>query len=305
MNETCRKHAGIEPALAPVSRDHLRDLLAAYWFAPPVALWRAVELRTAAQEEYERPMLDLGCGDGLVAAVLFGADGAVDVGCDPWPAQLGRAARSGAYHHIDLANGHHLPYPDGSFCTVFSNSVLEHIPDVTPVLREVGRTLRPGGRFIFTAPSEQFRSLLDGYIRRAAAGDADGADAYATAVDARLAHEHHYSPSEWGSRLESAGMRLVRACYYMPKRVERLWDRSNDHYGVGRRWSPWSLLASPRLFPLGYQPLVRRSVVQGLSRRWRADYEMDVADGEKGGGLLAVAQRTESKPAGQPLNTDR
>ncbi len=270
--------------------DYLTKLLTAYWFAPPVALWRAVELRAAAQEEYIAPMLDLGCGDGLVAQALFGATGQIDVGADPWLEQLRRAARSGAYRHVNLAVGHRLPYPDSTFATVFSNSVLEHIPDVLPVVREVRRVLMPDGRFIFTVPSDAFRYLLDGYIRRIEAGDIRGAEAYAATVDARLQHYHYYMPNDWRHLLAAARLKLIKAHYYMPRETERLWDRMNDRYGIGRRWTAWGLLVSRTLRPLGYQDLLRRFVVGRLSRRWRPYYERDVPPGEKGGGLLIVAQ---------------
>jgi len=276
-------------------RDYLTELLTTYWFAPPVALWRAVELRVAAEERYERPLLDLGCGDGLIAQVLFGIEegtgGYVDVGLDPWPEQLRRAARSGAYRRVDLAAGHRLPYADGAFATVFSNSVLEHIPDVKPVVREVGRVLRPGGHFIFTVPSDAFRTLLDGYIRRVEDGNTREAGAYASSVDRWLEHHHYYRPEEWADILAVAGMRVIKARYYIPEPVERLWDRMNCRYGVSRQRSAWRVLVSPRLRFLGYQALLRRIVVRSLSRRWRAYYEMDVPPGEKGGGLLIAARR--------------
>jgi SAM-dependent methyltransferase len=278
-----------------MTRDYLTDLLSAYWFAPPVALWRAVELRVAAEEWYERPLLDLGCGDGLIGRVLFGTEGCVDVGLDPWMDQLRQAARSGAYRHVDLADGHHLPYPDGAFATVFSNSVLEHIPGVGTVVREVGRVLKPGGRFILTVPSDVFRTLLDGYVRRMEAGDVEGAGAYAATVDARLEHHHYHTPDEWQRLLAAAGMTLEKARYYIPEQVERLWDRVNGRYGVysiGQRRTAWGLLVSPRLRPLGYQALLRRVVVRRLSRRWRPYYEMDVPPGERGGGLLIVARKS-------------
>jgi len=274
-----------------MARDYLTELLTAYWFAPPVGLWRAVELRVAAEEErYEHPLLDLGCGDGLVGQVIFGAQGAVDVGLDLWADQLCRAAQSGVYRHVDLADGRHLPYPTGAFATVVSNSVLEHVPDVVRVLGEAGRVLRIGGRFVFTVPSDAFRYLLDGYIRRMAAGDVRGAERYAAAVDARLGHCHYHTPTEWQRLLAAAGMTMVKAHYYISQETERLWDRMNVRYGIGRR-SVWGLLVSPRLRSLGYQPLLRRAVVRSLSRRWRPYYEMNVPSGEKGGGLLIVARR--------------
>jgi SAM-dependent methyltransferase len=287
-----RSDAGIHNP--PMTQDYLTKLLTPYWFAPPVALWRAVEMRVAAEERYERPLLDLGCGDGLIGQALFGTEGYVDVGMDPWPKQLRRAAQSGVYRHVDLANGHRLPYLDGSFATVFSNSVLEHIPNVGPVVREVGRVLKSGGHFIFTVPSDVFRFLLDGYVRRMKAGDVRGAEVYAATVDARLEHHHYHTPTEWQRLLVIAGMTLVKARYYIPEEVEQLWDRMNDRYGVyniGQRRTAWGLLVSPRLRSLGYQTLLRRAVVRSLSRRWHPHYEMDVPPGEKGGGLLIVARR--------------
>ena len=276
-----------------MTRDYLTELLTTYWFAPPVALWRAVELRMAAEERYERPLLDLGCGDGLIAQVLFENEDQVDVGFDPWLEQLRQAARSGVYRHVDLADGHRLPYADGSFATIFSNSVLEHIPTIEPVVREAGRVLRPGGHFIFTVPSDAFRALLDGYIRRMEEGNAQGAEAYAYSVDNWLEHHHYHTPEEWAGILATARMKMIKARYYIPEEVERLWDRMNGRYGVGQPRSAWGLLVSPRLRPLGYQPLLSRLVVRNLSRRWRSYYEMDVPSSEKGGGLLIIARREE------------
>lgn len=282
-----------------MARDYLAELLTAYWFAPPVGLWRAVELRIAAEEQYERPLLDFGCGDGLVGQVLFGKEGYADAGLDPWADQVRRAARTGVYRHVTVGDGHYLPYPDGTFATVFSNSVLEHIPDAWRIVHEVGRVLRcpdpatgkGGGRFVFTVPSDAFRYFLDGYTRRIEAGHVRGAEAYAAAVDTRLEHYHYHTPREWQRLLANAGMTLVKARYYIPKEVEQFWDRMNVSYGIGQRRSAWGLLVSPRLRALGYQALLRQVVVRVLGRSWRRYYEMDVPPGDKGGGLLIVARR--------------
>ena len=276
-----------------MTQDYLTDVLEAYWFAPPVALWRSVEMRVAAEERYDRPLLDLGCGDGLIARLLFGTQPPVDVGLDPWAEQVKRACLSGVYHHVDLAHGHQLPYAAGTFVTVFSNSVLEHISAVEPVVCEVGRVLSPGGHFIFTVPSDVFPILLDGYAVRMAIGDSAGAASYAAAVDDRLDHRHYHTVAEWGRMLSDAGLSLAKARYYIPEPVERLWDRMNRRFGVGNSRSIWAILASPRLRPVGYQSLLRRAVVHRLSRRWRPFYEMDVGTNERGGGLLIVARKQE------------
>jgi len=272
------------------AQDYLTELLHRYWFAPPVALWRAVELRTLAQVRLEPPLLDLGCGDGLVAEVLFGA-GAVCAGVDPWPAQLRRASRLGVYRTLALADGARLPYADSTFATVLSNSVLEHIPALERVLREVGRVLRPKGRFVFTVPSDAFPRLLAGWQRAKAAGNLARADAYLAETDAWLEHHHYHSPAEWHELLAQSGMTLTTARYYVPQAVEQLWEAANHRYGLRGGVSPWRLLAAPRLRRLGHAGLVRRAVVRTLGHRWRAAYEADTSAGEPGGGLLVVAEK--------------
>ena len=274
------------------NRDYLIQLLDAYWFAPPVALWRAVELRTLARESFPRPILDLGCGDGLIARTLFDGEPPLEVGFDPWWEQLRKGACSGMYASVQQAYGDAMPYRSGAFGTIFSNSVLEHIADLEPVLHECGRVLRPGGRFITTVPSDAFRRLLGGYRDRAAVGDLSGAEAYAARIDARLAHHHYHTPPEWAALLARAGIRLLSARYYLPASVAAMWDKSNGDFGItgeGRPFYRW--LASPRLRGWGFQPFVRRQVVRRLSRSWRRAYEMDVPEGGVGAGLLVVGEK--------------
>jgi SAM-dependent methyltransferase len=45
-----------------------------------------------------------------------------------------------------------LTYPDRSFDLVLTSETLEHVPDLSAALAEVGRVLVPGGRHIFTVP---------------------------------------------------------------------------------------------------------------------------------------------------------
>ncbi|MBN2007332.1 MAG: class I SAM-dependent methyltransferase [Anaerolineae bacterium] len=273
-------------------RDYLTLLLNQYWFAPPVALWRAVELRTLAHESFPRPILDLGCGDGLIAQVLFEGEPPVEVGFDPWPGQVRKAPASAAYRHVQQALGSAMPYPAGMFGCIFSNSVLEHIPNLEPVLKEAARVLRPGGRFLATVPSDAFRRLLAGYRARVQVGDFAGAEVYAGTVDRRLEHHRYPSPQDWETMLARAGLQLRRYRYYIPAEVEVLWDQANATYGIhedGSQLYRW--LASPRLRRFGYQKGIRRLVVKRLSEHWRRAYELDVPDGGVGGGLLVVAEK--------------
>jgi len=274
------------------SRDYLTQLLEQYWFAPPVALWRAVELRILAAECFPRPALDLGCGDGLIAQVLFAGDPPIEMGFDPWLTQVRKAPAAHTYITVQQALGNAMPYSSNHFATVFSNSVLEHIPDLAPVLREAVRVLKPGGKFIATFPSDAFRQLLAGYRSRIAVGDPEGAEAYATKVDCRLEHHRYLSPKAWHDLLGGLGLRLVRHNYYIPAEVAVVWDRANSTYGIHEHGLPiYRWLASPRLRKLGYQKWIKRAIVRRLSVRWRCLYEMDVAQDASGAGLLVVAEK--------------
>ncbi len=277
--------------LIPIqSTDLLQTFLELYWFAPPVALWRAVEARAVARHRFCAPMLDFGCGHGRFAAAIFGTDRPIEVGCDLLHFQLAVARDGGAYQVVARADGHHLSYPDGAFATVFSNSVLEHIPDPVPVLAEIARVLQPGGRLIITVPSDRFHDYLATSRWHRARGQLGLAAAYEAAIDQRLQHYHYHTPNEWARLFHEAGLALVGENYYMAPAVAAEWDRLNQQYGIGHR-SPFSILVSPRLRRLGYQRLMARFLPRLLDRRLRPFYEMNLQPGEAGAGLLLVAER--------------
>ncbi len=107
--------------------------------------------------------LDLGCGDGLLTRILLQETGPREVvGVDPDYAEAAQAERLGIYAAVHAVGADKVPEPGGSFDWVFSNSVLEHIDDIDPVLAEVARLLRAGGEFVFTVPGPEFHACLRG-----------------------------------------------------------------------------------------------------------------------------------------------
>lgn len=100
----------------------------------------------------DRSVLDVGCGDGTLAAVIARA-GAVRVsGCDIDQRMVARAWARGISDgiHIDLAvaRSQALPFPDDTFDVVTCITVLAFVPDTDNALREMARVLRPGGRLV-------------------------------------------------------------------------------------------------------------------------------------------------------------
>jgi SAM-dependent methyltransferase len=270
--------------------DLLLTLLQHYWFAPPVALWRAVEARAVARQRFYSPMLDLGCGHGRFAAATFGTGRSITAGCDLLHHQLINARENGAYKTVARADGHALPYPSGAFSSVLSNSVLEHIPDPLPVLEETGRVMRGGGRLIITVPSDRFHHYLGASQKHRATGQMGLAAAYDAAIDQQLQHYHYHTPNEWARLFQMVGLELVHVNYYMAPATTEVWDRMNQRLGIGRR-SWFSLLVSPRLRSFGYQRPLAWLLPRLLHRWLRSYYDLDLAPGETGAGLLLVAEK--------------
>jgi len=102
-------------------------------------------------------VLEIGSGPGHVAHALTEA-GAIVTGVD-FSAQMVAVARR-QYPGITFheADAEQLPFEAGTFDAVVSNFVVHHLARPTVVFREVGRVLKPGGRFafaVFGAPEAQ------------------------------------------------------------------------------------------------------------------------------------------------------
>src|SRR3954447_20907977 len=96
------------------------NFLANYTAKTPLALAfeRTLECRILSQGNFARPVLDLGCGDGIFASILFAEP--IDTGLDPDKQELEQARRTGVYNELIACAGSKIPKPDGSYQTVFS-----------------------------------------------------------------------------------------------------------------------------------------------------------------------------------------
>ncbi len=176
------------------------------------ALLRAIESRFYRHLELPGPVLDVGCGDGHFAQMTF--DHPLDVGIDPWWGPLRKAQRSGAYRLVLQGLGDRLPFPDHTFASVISNSVLEHIPDVQPVLNEISRVLKPNGRLVITMPSHYFTQNLGGAAFCNSLGLPELADRYRWLFNRIARHAHTDTAEVWAQRLAQAGFVVERWQYY-------------------------------------------------------------------------------------------
>ena len=179
------------------------------------ALLRSVEARFYQHIELPEPVLDLGCGDGHFASLTF--DRQLLAGIDPWWRPLQKAKRSGSYKLVNQGLGDQLPFANGSFGSVISNSVLEHIPAIDPVLSDVGRVLRPGGKLVVTMPSHYFTEYLGGAMWLDKQGFKGSANRYRRFFNKIARHAHTDPPEEWAARFAGAGLAVEQWQYYFSK----------------------------------------------------------------------------------------
>jgi SAM-dependent methyltransferase len=94
-------------------------------------------------------VLDVGAGEGQIARLAAGAGARRVVGVEPAWAQLALARERAGGPRYARAVAAALPFPDVSFDAVVACLVFEHIDSADAAVAEVGRVLRPGGRFLF------------------------------------------------------------------------------------------------------------------------------------------------------------
>lgn len=97
-------------------------------------------------------VLDVGTGTAQIPLELSSRDvatriTAIDLAAHMLQVGQKNVIRAGLQSRIKLeqVDAKQLPYPDDDFDWVISNSIIHHIPDPLPVLREMIRVLSPGG----------------------------------------------------------------------------------------------------------------------------------------------------------------
>lgn len=147
----------------------------------------------------EGPVLDVGCGSSRIISAL--PEGSV--GLDPLIRKLRYARRFSTM--LVQGSGFMLPFSDASFPCVLCSQVIEHVPKTSPILDELCRVLKPGGRLVLGTPDYAnwewvWTEKLYGLLAPGAYADE---------------HISHYTRRELIGIFENRGLRLEETKYIL------------------------------------------------------------------------------------------
>lgn len=273
------------PALFAPAPDPVAVALDAFYAKPAKALYHAVELAAYARAgvRLARPVLDLGCGDGTMAAMLRRAgivDGPPACGLDLDEPSVRRARRQGAHLATLRGDAYRLPFADRSFRAVTANTLLSALPgSPDAAVAEAARVLARGGRLAATMPTPRqraaawpttFAAPLPQQVRRRLVAGFETRSQDHVVVD----------PSAWLRAFRAAGLEIVTVEPFMGP-------------GVARACSllalqPLRVLAALRAAPDLGRRLAGRLLETPVHRLVEADASTDAATA---GSVLIVAER--------------
>ncbi|MBN1263800.1 MAG: class I SAM-dependent methyltransferase [Candidatus Pacebacteria bacterium] len=200
------------------------EFLRRYLKVAPLALavFRSIEAKNIAEVSMGRPILDLGCGFGEFAGVFFQKK--VEMGLDISWEELISAQKKNLYEKLTWADAGDLPFKDNHFETVLSVSVLEHITNVRPVLKEVFRVLKPGGKFVLTVNGAKINRLLFWPEWLQKRGLSFLAAKYIACYHQIFKHQTLWSKKKWEGALQKAGFKIDQSREIISPAATRIFD---------------------------------------------------------------------------------
>ncbi len=165
-------------------------------YRAPAILFKAVLAVRAAGKKpaYFKRAIDLGCGTGLGAAA-FARNVDSFIGIDLSAGMIAEARASGLYAELEVDDmtSALLRRPDASADLVLAADAMVYVGDLSPVLREVHRVLKPGGLVAFTVETHDGDGVIMGVGLRYAHG-AEYVRSTIASVGLRLVHLEPASP---------------------------------------------------------------------------------------------------------------
>jgi SAM-dependent methyltransferase len=160
-----------------------------------------------------------------------------------------------------------VPFPAGTFRSIFSNSVLEHTEDPRAVLLELNRVLITGGSLCFTVTTSGFTDYVAKYLGRRES----------VYRNRYLDHKHLHPPDWWHATLADAGFSIEVSRSHAPEWFTFSYLVAAT--GVVSRLLKWGL-GTTRFYHSLASKMVRSSI----------------QDGSAGANLFILAKATKVRP---------
>lgn len=248
----------------------LKDLYN-FYDHPSAILFRAIELSgmysLVSNIDFKTPSLDLGCGDGAISEMLF--EDHFTFGIDNGEAHdVELAISKGRYQKVYLESAEKMSLPSESINFVFSNSVIEHIPDNYAVLSEVSRILKKDGLFLFSSPTRWFADNL--YITNILKSLRVSflSFLYKNYRNKKLNHYHIYDIDIYKQRLQRFNLEVVDYIYTTTESAMNLWDKMAIIYLLVGKLKLKNLI---NLKKICYSEIMRQLLLQKSSKSYGAN----------------------------------
>jgi SAM-dependent methyltransferase len=244
---------------------------------PAQAFWRYFEVQALRKIPCQRPILEIGCGDGQFSGLVFQEiDDGIDV--NPRAIEKCRNISGTLYRRVRCHDARHLERTDTGYATVYANCVMEHIPDLPAVLAGCYRSLRPGGKLVITVPLDEMNDHL--LVRW---------KWYARMRQRQLVHLNLFTQEKWKELLHTVGFTHVEFHPYLSGEACRFWDilDSTGSIGFGRyRLGVILVRVTPLILPKSARDWLTRSFA-----RWLCVKAEATAGKEPACALVVIAQK--------------
>lgn len=290
-----------KPPTWSVSKDAIdeglwRAYLSAFWLRPETALILYAEAMavTSLQDVPRGPWLDLGCGDGVHAALTggwrFGGEfdvfqsldlsakdiyhhwnerrfrvdvsrrgRTIDYGIDIKPTAAARARALGILAHVECGDARRLPLADRSIGTIFSNMLRDLGQPLAEALRECRRVLKDDGVLLLSAMTPVYAGSLY-FLPAARKAEASGQTNLARRLlrldrGRSMFCQRQLSVPQWQELLTEQRLKVVDVRPMVAPQMIRFWD-------VGLRPFSMALLRQrQKWIDAGILNLIKPSVV--------------------------------------------
>jgi len=254
-----------------MNQPRIELLINLYPWKPSMVLFRLLEWQVIYRNKMllPSPTLDLGCGDGWINHLVLGEDMAT-VGLDMALKSVQRA--KSLIRRVVCGDAQRLPFRHEVFGSIYSNCVIEHLPEIDTCLAEAATVLRPGGILIATVPNSHWQALHFWNRFFSAIGVSHIGRKLVDAYDQQMMHLNLLSPDEWVKKLHKAGFHpliidsflsptnalfvtFVESIFMLPFPFPGFWKKDGMFYfvtGVLRR--------------IGIEPLWKKFFVRVIAR---------------------------------------